>query len=75
MSRKVWAKVNRRFALTYLSILISVQIIVILLILRSPTFQSLLITAVTLGTIWPLALHQILYRTLLKRWVNHISDS
>lgn len=75
MSRKAWAKVNRRFALTYLSILISVQIIVILLVLRSPTFQSLLITAVTLGTIWPLALHQILYRTLLKRWVNHISDS
>jgi len=75
MSRKAWAKVNRRFALTYLSILISVQVIGILLVLRSPTFQSLLITAITLGTVWPLALHQVLYRTLLKRWASRTSSS
>jgi len=69
------ASVNKRFALTYLSILISVQVIGVLIVLRSPTFQSLIVAAVLLGTVWPLALHQILYRTLLKRWASRISDS
>jgi len=69
------ARVNKRFALTYLSILISVQIAGILFVLHSPSFQTILIAAVVLGTVWPLVLHQILYRVVLKRWVSRISNS
>jgi len=74
VSRK-WAKINKRFALLYLSLLVSVQVIGILIVLRSPTFLSLIVAAVMLGTVWPIVLHQVLYRTLLKRWTKRISDS
>ena len=73
--RERWERVNRRFAITYFLILVTVQAIGILIVLRSPTFLSLIVAAVTLGTVWPIVLHQVLYRTLLKRWTKRISDS
>jgi len=73
--KKRWLRINKRLAITYFSILVFGQVIGILIALRSPTFQSLMITAIILGTAWPIALHQLLYRTLLKRWASRISDT
>jgi len=67
--------VNKRFVVTYFSILVTVQVIGILIVLRSPTFHSLLLAAIVLGTVWPIVLHQLLYRTLLKRWASRISNT
>ena len=73
--RERWVKVNKRFAITYFLTLVTIQAIGILIVLRSPTFLSLIVAAVMLGTVWPIVLHQVLYRTLLKRWTKRISDS
>ena len=73
--REKWVKVNKRFAITYFLTLVTVQAIGILIVLRSPTFLSLIVAAVMLGTVWPMVLHQVLYRTMLKRGTKRISDS
>ena len=77
MSGKEYKRINTRFALTYLFILISVQAVGLFAAVRLThhNFLTLFLTAVVLGTVWPLVLHQVLYNLMVKRAVKRLSST
>ena len=76
-SKEEYKKINTRFALTYLSILISVQAAGLFAAIRLThhNFLALFLTVVILGTAWPLMLHQVLYNLMIKRAVRRLSST